>query len=73
MLSIQNCLAGSYIPGIIDPGRRFIKEGKLMKVRIGLLSQLCYDAVCIGLQEKTQTTNGVSFLGHVIVCKTTPP
>ena len=32
MLAIQNCLAGSYIPGIVAPGRRFIKEGKLMKV-----------------------------------------
>lgn len=32
MLAIQKSLAGSYVPAIVAPGRRFIKEGKLMKV-----------------------------------------
>ena len=32
MLSIQNRLTGSFVPGIIAPGRRFIREGALMKV-----------------------------------------
>ena len=34
MLSIQNSLTGlTSVPSIISPARRFIKEGKMMKVR----------------------------------------
>ena len=32
MLSIQNSLTGKFVPGILVPGRRFIREGRLMKV-----------------------------------------
>ena len=32
MLSIQNSLTGKFVPGILAPGRRFIREGRLMKV-----------------------------------------
>ena len=35
MLSIQNSLTGlTSVPSIISPARRFIKEGKIMKVRM---------------------------------------
>ena len=34
MLRIQSQLTGGFVPGIIAPGRNFIKEGKLMKVRL---------------------------------------
>lgn len=32
MLSIQNSLTGDSVPTILVPGRRFIKEGRLMKI-----------------------------------------
>jgi hypothetical protein len=32
MLKIQSSLSGKFMPGIVVPGRTFIKEGKLMKV-----------------------------------------
>ena len=32
MLTLQKKFTGSFIPAIIVPGRRFIKEGRLMKV-----------------------------------------
>lgn len=39
MLSIQNSLTGlTSVPGIISPARRFIKEGKIMKVHTDLIT-----------------------------------
>ena len=32
MLAIQNSLTGQCIPGILAPGRKFLQEGRLMKV-----------------------------------------
>ena len=32
MCSIQKRFTGSFVPGIVVPGRHFIREGKLMKV-----------------------------------------
>ena len=32
MLSIQNSLTGNCVPGILAPGRKFLQEGRLMKV-----------------------------------------
>ena len=32
MLLIQNCLTGHTVPGILSPARKFVHEGRLMKV-----------------------------------------
>ncbi len=32
MLSIQQCLSGPCVPGILAPGRKFLQQGRLMKV-----------------------------------------
>jgi len=42
MLKLQNCLSGGK-PRIVMPGRRLLKEGKLLKV--GLLSGLIHYSV----------------------------
>lgn len=54
MLAIQDSLAGSYIPGIVAPGRRFVKEGKLMKVYVVLQTMrqlLCVQCACRCAEE----------------------
>ena len=33
MIQVQSSLTGGYVPVIVMPGRQFIKEGKMMKVR----------------------------------------
>ena len=40
MLSIQNALSGQSVPGILAPARKFIHEGKLMKVSV-FTTQFC--------------------------------
>ena len=38
MLALQKKFTGSFIPAIIAPGRQFVKEGRLMKVRERILA-----------------------------------
>ena len=49
MLSIQNSLTGDSVPTILVPGRRFIKEGRLMKVCIICVHMSCVYLVCMGV------------------------
>ena len=50
MLSIQNSLTGDSVPTILVPGRRFIKEGRLMKVCIMCLVCTWCVWVCMCMQ-----------------------
>ena len=48
MLSIQNSLTGDSVPTILVPGRRFIKEGRLMKCVSCVLCVLgVYGCACV--------------------------
>lgn len=45
MVSIQNSFTGNYVPGIVAPGRQFIREGLLMKVDSFTVTRHCDDTV----------------------------
>ena len=46
MLTIQNSLFGNSVPGILAPARKFIHEGRLMKVRKKVVAYLEIVAYC---------------------------
>lgn len=46
MLRIQSQFTGGFVPGIIAPGRNFIKEGKLMKARQCIYSLVTLNYFC---------------------------
>ena len=47
MLAIQNSLTGQCVPGILSPGRRFLQEGRLMKVQGNHIYKTRWE-LCVG-------------------------
>ena len=48
LLEIQKGLTGQTVPGLMTPGRRFVREGRLMKVCVCVCVCVCVRAcVCV--------------------------
>ena len=74
MLSIQNSLTGNCVPSILAPGRKFIQEGRLMKVcqRKGVVEIACIIFISwhTGLSKESQREDGLPVFRYSYLCKT---
>lgn len=68
MLEIQNSLTGQRVPGILAPARKFIHEGKLMKVA-NYRENKVVQYFRTDMLPKSKRTSNISFFWYTDLCQ----